>query len=228
MVGATLLPFLDFLVTDGMMTEPVNLVTFPPTNLAAHVKAALSSGTVITQGASSAAGLWDAPSITPGTGAAREKAAVKPAPTVALTPQQKRLARDAIQAVKKRGGSMSDGSLIFRRHGYSAAENPNRLAFLMHSHGSVVDTMVFRGELTYTLDEALTQLKKVAMTYGWLTEKVCPDEISVVSPLKRALKEACEEAGMDVIKVIYYPPPSEEETAHAALAGRQLPYDYMS
>ena len=225
MVSATLLPFLDFLVTDGMM-EPPNLVTTQPANLAAHVKMALASDTVITQGASSAVGLWDAPPTIPGTGAVREKTTAKSSPNVALTPKQKRLARDAIRAVKERGGQLSDASLIFRRLGYSAAENPNRLAFVMHSSGNIVDTLVFRGDLTYTLDEVLTQLKKVAMTRGGLTQRVLPDEISVVAPLQQALKEACEEAGMDVIKVIYYPPPSEEETAHAVRAGGRLPSEY--
>mmetsp|Transcript_3513 Transcript_3513/g.6430 ORF Transcript_3513/g.6430 Transcript_3513/m.6430 type:complete len:559 (-) Transcript_3513:84-1760(-) len=237
-VTATLLPVYNSLVYDGMLVAarfPVSIAL--KGQLETLVESAVTNKTVITQGKSSALGLWDSdpPPLPPVT-----EHGTKPSTRIAggainvgddtfeVTKAQEKLARKILKIAAKKqspGGNGSDGNpvaLVFRRFGYTKKENPMKMVVVLNA-GNFLHTFSYKGKDTYTVDEFLQELLVVfQQTPMGMPDLLMPDELSVVKPLQMIMEKAYDAQDTRTIKKVsvrWYPPPSKEETAHAMFQG---------
>lgn len=127
-----------------------------------------------------------------------------------ITEEHLEIARKIVRVAISKGGvdttNSTENSLVIRRTGYSYAENPNGTAMITHGAGMLLAPIMFevdhkRGEdpndkyiPTYNLRDSLNGLFEAAKRYQ-LSENIHPDELGVVRPLEKVLKEAFEEEG---------------------------------
>jgi hypothetical protein len=121
---------------------------------------------------------------------------------------------------------------VIRRMGYSYEANPDGVAMIL-STDRPLGTIYFdvdreRGRNsnkrkpyipTYNVKNALEGLLEGQGMGHRLAQTINPDELAVVRPLEQVLKQCFEEQGGTVPSVLWYPPPSEEETTYASTFG---------
>lgn len=93
---------------------------------------------------------------------------------------------------------------VYRRFGYTEAENPNHMAFIMSSSGGAVGTPLLSAKLEPSIEEYVQSIKSTVSQMGRRPASVAVDVESAVAPLKALLSPT--------LAVHYYPPPSAEET----------------
>ena len=129
------------------------------------------------------------------------------------------LGRRIVKAAISKGGIDSStewqgqDTLVIRRFGYSYRENPNGIAMLMQRGGSI-GLLTFKVDHdrgkdpndnyipTYNLREVLGGILEAAMQIR-LPNIIQPDELAVVQPLERVLKQCFEEKGAEAPKVVW-------------------------
>jgi hypothetical protein len=158
--------------------------------------------------------------------------------SAAITERHWELGRQVVRLAKRRGGVDStnhDTYYVFRRQGYSFNENREGIcAVLYNRKGECKPAHRFLFKVdrddrttvpTYTLEEVLVNLietiKNTPRGYK-MAYHIQPDELSVVKPLATILKQLFEEEKLESPKVLWYPPPSKEESAFAAAHGPGL------
>lgn len=240
--STTILPIYNFLVYDGMcLGVPYHIDRAAKVKINDHIEKAINEGSVITQGKSSAQGLWDTePPQLPKLGTDGETLdwsdVVDNSPYSSsstssnngefnFTEKQKEVAVEIAKLAKENGlcilfpqgdapNSKESNCVTLRRFGYSKKENPDRIcAILMKCQ--IIHVFSFQDELTYTLDEILKEILQVMKNLlgGKIPPIIRPDELAVVEPLQKLLNDSLQEVGTDrKVKVEWYPPPTEEET----------------
>ena len=198
---------------------------------AAHAKAteaaaAAAAAVAAAAAAAAAAVAAAATSAAPAGGASGGRAA--PA-----TPCEFSSRSTAIAAALARAPKEAELAFVFRRHGYSEAENPEHATTVMASHPSFAGgayvlvggpTPVPSDELEPTLDETARLLSRAVFESGagedhmmhmmigqgpYAFVGIAPATVSVdCAPLVGPLTQLLEGSG---VGVSYYPPPSEEE-----------------
>lgn len=103
-------------------------------------------------------------------------------------------------------------TLLFKRYGYTKAENPNRICLLFFNSKEVEYFDFQQYELTYDLPEVLDQLLNFMEDMGGFPKVIQCDEFSVVEPLTLILKESFDKVGVKhEVNVQWHPPPGEED-----------------
>ena len=112
-----------------------------------------------------------------------------------------------------------ESQFVLRRFGYTKKENPdNEAGVLALPSGVLVGHVHFPENDTYTIMHAL---KAIAFILATGVSNKCPrkmmfDELTVIQPLKQALG--------GLVEIMYYAPPSREETELASQVGMSV-YD---
>ncbi|CAJ1959030.1 unnamed protein product [Cylindrotheca closterium] len=157
-----------------------------------------------------------------------------------VTEEHMEIGRRIVKAALSKGGINPDPSpenrWVIRRWGYSYEENPNGMAMFMGGGGPLpVSPVMFevdheRGKdpndkyiPTYTLRDILHGVLDAATRWR-LPGVIQPDDLGVVRPLEKVLKECFEEEDVNAISVQWYPPPSEEESDYATAFGNDNPF----
>ena len=113
-----------------------------------------------------------------------------------------RLAQERLRALRQLEGTA--GYWIFRRMGYTEADNPQHTAAILGGGSTLVGMVPPCAALAPTSDEILSSLVAAATKGGARPSMVATDEKSIVERLQQVL-------GAVGIQAMYYPPPSKEE-----------------
>ena len=181
----------------------------------AAVDRAVASGTVITMGASAAAGKWDEePAINCWPKQCKDgskkgtKAAASSSSYVLSKKDKKNV--EAIKVAAARGIGANGTTWVIRRMGYTEQDNPEHFVGILELPGQhFIGTFAYPGTPSYTATHVLTELRKILNQGARLPSMLLIDDYEAFGAVKKALVPEV----VPSIKIVYYPPPSAEEEA---------------